>query len=49
MASRWSPNAPEKTCYELREFFEKEEMCPKCNNFLASMQGIDEQPGKEHH
>ena len=46
MASRWSCNAPEKTCYELREFFKKEEMCPKCSNFLERVNGIKQKPRK---
>lgn len=46
MSARWSRNASEKTCYELREFFAKQEMCEKCRDFLERVAGLDRKPRK---
>ena len=46
MSARWSRNASEKTCYELKEFFAKEEMCDKCRDFLERVSGLDRKPRK---
>ena len=46
MSAYWSRNASEETCYELTEFFSKEEMCEKCRDFLERVAGLDQKSRK---
>ena len=49
MASRWSRHAPEKTCYELREFLRKKRCVQSVAISLSGLMVSTKNPGKEHH